>query len=147
MLNNSTNDLFQQKPLLSEHNNQSVKNDFNKTIIVVQRAYTQANTMFRKRVWKTNVEALWAIFSLMLQVLPGIYNTAVLSHYGDASVVAGAGLGVMFINMFVYGVFEGLNGAIDTLVAQAYGNGDYKRCNLIFNRARIINSMIFIPVA
>lgn len=147
MLNNSTNDLWKEQPLLSMSDANTVINDNNKTMIVVQKRYTSADLIFKKRIWKTNIEALWAIFSLMLQVLPEIYNTAILSNYGDASVVAGAGLGVMFINMFVYGTFEGLNGAIDTLAAQTYGTKDYKECNLIFNRARMINSVIFVPVA
>ena len=51
---------------------------------------------------------------------------AMISHYGSLMEVAGIGLGVMFINMFVYGTFEGLNGAIDTMVSQNYGAGDYR---------------------
>jgi len=61
--------------------------------------------------------------------------------------VAGVGLGVMFINMFVYGTFEGLNGAIDTLVSQSFGAGDYRGCNLVYNRATVINSILFLPIS
>lgn len=71
----------------------------------------------------------------------------ILANYGNSVVVAGAGLGVMFINMFVYGTFEGLNGAIDTLVSQYYGAKDYQGCNEIFNKGRIINTVFFLPVA
>ncbi|CAI2365228.1 unnamed protein product [Moneuplotes crassus] len=94
-----------------------------------------------------NLQAFISIFSLVLSVLPEIYNMAMISNYGSMVQVAGLGLGVMFINMFVFGAFEGLNGAIDTLVSQYYGTGDYEGCNLIFNRARVINSVLFIPVA
>ncbi|CAI2365081.1 unnamed protein product [Moneuplotes crassus] len=72
---------------------------------------------------------------------------AMISNYGTVVQVAGLGLGVMFISMFVFGTFEGLNGAIDTLASQYYGSGDYRGCNLVLNRARVINSFIFIPVA
>ena len=119
---------------------------FNKTIAVIQKPITAFDVKFRKRMWKTNLEALWAIFSLMLQVLPEIYNIAVLSNHGNSMLVGGAGLGVMFINMFVYGTFEGMNGAIDTFVAQSFGARDMYQCNLIFNRSRIINTFVFIPV-
>ena len=88
-----------------------------------------------------------SILSLVSSVLPEIYNMAMISNYGTVTEVAGLGLGVMFINMFVFGTYEGLNGAIDTLVSQYYGTGDYKGCNLVYNRARVINSLIFIPVA
>ena len=72
---------------------------------------------------------------------------AMMANYGDSTTVAGAGLGVMFINMFVYGTFEGLNGAIDTLVSQSHGAKLYTECNRVFNKARIINTIIFIPIA
>lgn len=147
MINYSTDELWKQDPLLNNSGRQTATNENNNTVMVIQKRYTHIDLMAKKRMWRTNIEALWAIFSLMLQVLPEIYNTAVLSHYGNASVVAGAGLGVMFINMFVYGIFEGLNGAIDTLVSQSYGSKDYYTCNLVFNRAKMINSIIFVPVA
>ncbi|CAI2366566.1 unnamed protein product [Moneuplotes crassus] len=72
---------------------------------------------------------------------------AMVSNYGSVVQVAGIGLGVMFINMFIFGAFEGLNGAIDTLVSQYYGVRDYGGCNLTLNRARMINSFMFIPCA
>lgn len=78
-----------------------------------------------ERFWKVNKEALYAMFSLILQIFPEIYNTIVVSNLSDATAVAGVGLGVMLINMFVHGTFEGLNGAIDTYVSQYYGSGDY----------------------
>lgn len=56
-------------------------------------------------------------------------------------------MGVMLINMFVYGTFEGLNGAIDTYVSQYYGAGEYYSCNLVYNRAFMINTLVYIPIA
>jgi multidrug resistance protein, MATE family len=94
-----------------------------------------------------NWQALLAIFTLTLSVFPELYDLTMLANYGDTSVVAGAGLGVMFINMFVYGTFEGMNGAIDTLVSQYYGIKDYESCNRIYNKARIINTVFFLPIA
>lgn len=83
----------------------------------------------------------------MLSVLPEIYNMAMLANYGDSVVVAGAGLGVMFINMFIYGIFEGMNGAIDTLAAQYFGARDYEGCNIVYNKGRLINTIFYGPVA
>ena len=96
-----------------------------------------------------NWQAFQAIITIVLNVFPEIYNMAMIANYGDTVTVtiAGAGLGVMFVNMFIYGVFEGLNGAIDTLVSQAYGLRDYAACNVYFNKAKIINTLIFIPIA
>lgn len=94
-----------------------------------------------------NWHALLAIFTLTLSVFPEIYNMGMLANYGDKVIIAGAGLGVMFINMFVYGTFEGLNGAVDTLASQYYGAKDYEGCNLVYNKSRIINTVIFLPIA
>jgi len=96
---------------------------------------------------KLNWQALLAIFTLTLSVFPELFDLIMLANYGDPIVVAGAGLGVMFINMFVYGTFEGLNGAIDTLVSQYFGAKDYTSCNRIYNKARIINTVIFVPIS
>lgn len=94
-----------------------------------------------------NCQALWAIFTLTLAVLPEIYNMGMLANHGDTVVVAAAGLGVMFINMFVYGTFEGLNGAVDTFASQYYGAREYESCNLVYNKSRIINTVLFLPIA
>ena len=72
---------------------------------------------------------------------------AMISNYGNLVQLAGIGLGVMFINMFIYGTFEGLNGAIDTLVSQSFGARDFRGCNLIYNKATVINSVLFVPSA
>ena len=39
----------------------------------------------------------------------------------------------------------GLNGALDTLVSQAYGNHQYYLCGCYLNRGRIIQVIFFIP--
>lgn len=146
-MNYSYGELVKEKPLMNNSDLITAVDDKNRTVLIYQKPYTTADLIFKKRLWKANVETFWAIFALMLKTLPEIFNTAILANYGDSSVVAGAGLAVMFINMFVYGVFEGLNGAIDTLASQAYGASDYYTCNLIYNRARFLNSLLFIPVA
>lgn len=87
---------------------------------------TQSRDRNKPSILKFNLEAILAILDLALSVFPEIYNMAMVSNYGTLTHIAGVGLGVMFINMFVFGTFEGLNGAIDTLVAQYYGSGDYR---------------------
>lgn len=41
----------------------------------------------------------------------------------------------------------GLNGALDTLVSQAFGYGQIRLCGTIFNRGCIILTLVFIPIA
>ena len=120
--------------------------DQNVTAIILQRTFTAKTKLFKRRIWETKIEAIWAIFGLMLVVLPEMYNTILIANYGGIADIAGVGLGVMLINMFIYGVYEGLNGAIDTLVSQSYGVKDYFLCNALFNKARMINTLLFIPI-
>ena len=118
-----------------------------RTTILYSRKSTTTNRIVNAKMWNTNTGAIWAIFSLLMQNMPEIYTVYIISNYGSPIMVAGAGLGVMFINMLVYGVFEGMNGAIDTLVSQYFGSGDLLECNYVFNKARVINSIVYIPVA
>ena len=40
-----------------------------------------------------------------------------------------------------------MNGALETLVAQAYGANQFVLCGVYLNRARFINTILFIPLA
>jgi Na+-driven multidrug efflux pump len=40
----------------------------------------------------------------------------------------------------------GLNGAIATLVSQAFGGGNVRKCGVYLNRGRIISLVAFIPI-
>lgn len=53
------------------------------------------------------------------------------------------------LNVFVFALTQGLNGAVDTFVSQAYGAGpeNYHYCGQILNRARAIAMVSLIPIA
>ena len=62
--------------------------------------------------------------------------------------LAGIGLGNMMLNVFCFALTQGLNGAVDTFVSQAYGSGPdrYKFCGFILNRARTIVCIALLPI-
>lgn len=70
-------------------------------------------------------------------------------HGGDETYLAGIGLGNMMLNVFVFALTQGLNGAVDTFVSQAYGSGpeNYHYCGQVLNRARAIAIVSLIPIA
>lgn len=43
-------------------------------------------------------------------------------------------------------VIIGMNGAMETLVSQAYGAGQFTLCGIYLNRARLINTVMFVPL-
>ena len=52
----------------------------------------------------------------------------------------------MVLNTICLSIAMGLNGALDTLVSQAFGNGQYRMCGVYMNRARVVNAAFFVPM-
>ena len=61
--------------------------------------------------------------------------------------VAGLGLGVSLVNSVTFSVLFGMNGALETLTAQAFGAKELSLCGVYLNRARVINTIVFLPLA
>ena len=52
----------------------------------------------------------------------------------------------MMTVVFTQSIGFGLNGAQDTLVAQAFGKGQDHMCGVYLNRARVVNTAFFVPM-
>jgi len=55
-------------------------------------------------------------------------------------------MGNTILSVFGISLFLGLNGALETLVAQAYGSGNLKLCGVYLNRGRFILLVLNIPI-
>ena len=55
-------------------------------------------------------------------------------------------MGNMLVNVVCMAVCQGFNGTIETFVSQSYGAGNGYMCGVHLNRARVIVSVIFIPI-
>ncbi|CDW85568.1 na+-driven multidrug efflux pump [Stylonychia lemnae] len=73
-------------------------------------------------------------------------NIVFVGHYGDATMVAAAGLGNMFSNIICLLTIYGLNGGISTLCSQAYGSGNMRKCGIYLNKGRISVLIFFVPI-
>lgn len=73
-------------------------------------------------------------------------NTAFVGHTGDSAKLAGVGLGTLYVNIFCQSIILGLNGAVATLVSQAYGGGNIKKCGIYLNRGRVVAIIAFMPI-
>ncbi len=82
------------------------------------------------------------IFSLFIEML----NLVFAGHLGDPVFVAAAGLGNMYANITCLLIVFGLNSAIATLVSQAYGGGNMRKCGIYLNKGRIALLIFFIPI-
>ena len=55
-------------------------------------------------------------------------------------------MGNMLVNVLVFAVTQGLNGALETLVSQSFGAKKFEACGIFLNRGKIICTLLFIPV-
>ena len=82
------------------------------------------------------------IFSLFVEML----NLVFAGHLGDPIFVAAAGLGNMYANVTCLLIIYGLNSAIATLCAQAYGSHNIHKVGIYLNKGRIAILIFFIPI-
>lgn len=71
---------------------------------------------------------------------------SVAGHMDDPNMVASAGMGQTTVNIVVFSVMVGLNGAIETLASQAYGNGQKELCGVYLNRGRMVQLAFGLPL-
>ena len=75
------------------------------------------------------------------------FISAVYAGYlNDESKLAGVGLGICLLESLTFVIILGMNGALDSLVSQAYGANQLVLCGVYLNRARVINTILFIPL-
>ena len=73
-------------------------------------------------------------------------NTVYAGKLNDDAKLAGLGLGTSLLECLTLYILMGMNGALETLVAQAYGADQLGLCGVYLNRARVINTIIFLPL-
>jgi MATE family multidrug resistance protein len=69
-----------------------------------------------------------------------------IGRMNNPYMLAGAGLGNMMINCIWIPGYLGLNGALETLVSQAFGARNYYLCGNTLNRGLVTLTLMFIPV-
>lgn len=98
--------------------------------------------------------ALPTLMTFIFQGLAEVINTCFIGNYlNDPRILAGAGMGNIIISMMCVAVFQGMNGALETLISQAIGASSFgggsstKSLAVIYlNRGRIIIFLTFIPI-
>jgi MATE family multidrug resistance protein len=76
-------------------------------------------------------------------MLSEVVNLLFIGQMNDPNILAGVGMGNCIQNMCGYSVVVGLNGALETLVSQAYGAKNYDQCGVYLNRGRIVLLITF----
>lgn len=88
-----------------------------------------------------------SMIALLLSYLTELTNSFVVGHLNDPELLAGISLGNIIISMFCISIYLGMNGALETLISQAYGYGNLSVCTIYLNRGRTIMMLTFIPIS
>ena len=91
------------------------------------------------------ISAPTIVSQLLLQCTYFI-NTVYAGGLNDHAKLAGVGVGVSILECFTLYILIGLNGAMEIQVAKAYGAEQFILCGVYLNRARIINTIVFVPL-
>ena len=84
------------------------------------------------------------VFSYMVMTVNTIF--AGQFEHDSAAKLAGVGLGSMILGMFCRLVLAGVNCAQETLVSQAYGQGQLQLAGVYYNRGRFIMTAVYLPL-
>ena len=86
-------------------------------------------------------------FALIFQILLEVINITFVGNLNDTKAMATVGLSSLTINALLFGPGYGIWGGIDTLVATAYGGGQFYLWGVYLNRGRLIQLVIVTPFA
>jgi MATE family multidrug resistance protein len=76
----------------------------------------------------------------------GLLNVWFIGQLGNTALLGGVGMGTMLLNVFCLALTFGLNGSIETFVSVYNGKGEFQKCGETLNKARIIVTLILVPV-
>ena len=76
-----------------------------------------------------------------------LINVYFAGRLNDETKLAGVGLGTTINHVLAMSIISGVANAMDTLVSQTYGSGNLKLIGVYLNRARVICTLAFVPLA
>ena len=127
----------------------SPSKDYNETIEVSGEEAIKLDEKhtFMQEQWQILRIGFPAVVSCLISEVPNLVNLVYAGQMNNGARVAGLGLGISLVESITFSVFFGMNGAIETLAAQAFGAKELSLCGVYLNRARVINTVVFLPLA
>ena len=61
-----------------------------------------------------------------------------IGHLNNPAMLAGVGIGNLTMNLLALSIAFGFNGALESLISQAYGSGNLVLCGVYLNRSRVV---------
>jgi MATE family multidrug resistance protein len=92
-------------------------------------------------------DAIPATIGLLFIFIAETINIIFIGRFNQPEMIAGIGIGTLYINATGYVLGAGLMGGLDTLCSQAFGNRKYKMVGVYANVARICIGFYFIFIS
>jgi len=105
------------------------------------RSEQSSPSQIRAEIAKIAFPAILCQFFIFLQE---IINLIFVGRLTDKESLIAVGLGNTIINVFILGVYIGLNAALSTFVSQALGSGNTEICGVYLWRGRLIYTIVII---
>lgn len=78
----------------------------------------------------------------MVEAISTVFN----GHLPEKEMIAASGLAHMYPQIICLSLILGMNNTLSTFISQSYGAGNLPLCGIYLNRARVIASLMFIPM-
>ena len=124
----------------------SLQSNLRQTIAPDDDEFVPLQTSFWFKAKSILALAIPSTLCMIVMMFQEMVNLSFLGHLNQPELLAGVGTGNMTQNMLGLSIIIGFNGALETLVSQAYGSGNLKMCGVYLNRGRFILIAAFIPV-
>ena len=121
--------------------------DLSDRVMETDTEYEVDSISYKEAIKNIIVLSIPSILGLVFEEVIHLVNLMFVGHLDNATALAGVGLGNMLLTMVCFCIAVGLNGGIDTLVSQAFGEREYYLWGCYLNRARIIQLLLFVPQA
>lgn len=90
--------------------------------------------------------AIPPILGSMMQIIVQMTTMYFIGNMNDPVILASVGLANMMINVLAFAITQGLNGALEYYVSNAYGAKKYQECGEWLNRGKFVATCALIPV-
>ena len=88
-------------------------------------------------------DAIPATMGLLFIFIAETINIIFIGKYNNSDMIAGVGIGTLYINATGYVLGAGLIGGLDTLCSQSFGNCNFTMVGVYTNVTRIVITIFF----
>ena len=99
---------------------------------------------FREAFRNVSRHASAMVVNAIFHPIYTIVNAAVLGHQADEKMLAGLGLGSLTIGIMALSIGSTFNGAVSTFISHAYGQKEFRQCQVYRNKAIFIGSILYL---